>query len=85
MPHDAPPLRADRETEDAVLLGKGAVVVAAHDLEVVEPGGQPAENEHDGKPDRGESPTMHERAGRASHHPDAPCFSVTRRTSRASG
>ena len=56
------------------------------DLEVVQAGGQPGEDDEHRDAEGEEAPGPNERTLVLSHHtPNAPCRSVTRRRSRATG
>src|SRR5712691_4470925 len=83
---DAATFRRHRQPHDPVLLRELVVVVPTDDLEVVQPRGQPGEDENDRDPEGDEAPDRDEGAFVLPHQtPNAPCFSVTRRRSRATG
>ena len=83
---DATALRRHRQSNDPVLLGEHVVVIPAQNLEVVQPDGERREDQEDRNAESDEAPDRYESARILSHQtPNAPCFSVTRRRSRATG
>src|SRR5205814_539083 len=75
-----------RQPHDAVLLGQLVVIVPTDDLEVVEPRRERREDHDDSYPEGDEAPDRYKGPRRLSHQtPNAPCFSVARRRSRATG
>ena len=83
---DAAALGRYGQPKDAVLLRKVVVVVATHDLEVIQACGERREDHRDHNAEGDEAPGVDEGARLLSHHtPNAPCLSVARRRSLATG